>query len=172
MSEPYYNRYQRPDWIKLQAYKNVISGLHKKRNVFLDCGLQDAAKKAWGEISMAQKEHDALKEKMIQDREAMSASLIEVILIANLAYAKAMEFSELIQERTGTPEPALAEDVKRLVNISKEIALSVDEAGNDKQTRAFSDVIDETEEEYNSLVRPLTKRIMDKLKKSKRFRLF
>lgn len=172
MNEPYYNRYQKADYIKLQAYKNVIADLHKKRNVFLDCGLNDAARRVWSEISLAQKEHDTLRDKMIKDREAMSASLIEVILIANLAYAKAMEFSEVVKKATGTPEPALAEDVNRLVKISKEIALSVDEAGNDKQVNAFSDVIDETEEKYNSLVEPLVTEIMQNLRESKRFKLF
>ena len=92
---------------------------------------------------------------MIQDREAMSASLIEVILIANLAYAKAMEFSEVVKRCTGEPEGALAEDVKRIVKVCEEVALSVDEAGTDKQVKAFSDIIDETEEDYNAVVEPL-----------------
>lgn len=162
--------YQRADYIKLQAYKNVISELHKKRNVFLDCGLKEAAQKAWGEISMAQHEHDALKEKMIQDRETMSASLIEVILIANLAYAKAVEFSEVVKRCVGDPEDALAQDVKRIVKVCEEVALSVDEAGTDKQTCAFSDVIDELEDTYNNKLEPVVNEIMDKFRKSKRFK--
>lgn len=170
MREPYYNAYQRADHIKLQAYKNVISSLHKQRNTYLDCGLKDAASRVWQEIAQAQAELDMLRDKMIKDREDMSASLIEVILIANLAYAKAMEFSELVQRCTGDPEDALALDVKRIVDICKEVALSVDVAGNDKQTLAFSDVIDELEEKYNSQTKPIVEEIMKVFRKSKRFK--
>jgi len=167
--EPYYNSYQRADYIKLQAYKNVISELHKQRNVFVRTGLTDAAQRVWGEISMAQQEHDALKQKMVHDRETMAASLLEVILIANLAYAKAMEFSEVVKKCTGSSEDALALDVQRICKICEEVALSVDTAGNDKQSNAFSDVIDEIEEQYNKQLTPIVDEVMQKFRKTKRY---
>lgn len=168
--EPYYNSYQRADYIKLQAYKNVIDTLYKQRQIFLDTGLDEAANRVWGEISMAQHEHDALKEKMIQDRETMAIRLLEVILIANLAYAKAMEFSEVVKQCTGSAEDALALDVKRICDICEEVALSVDVAGSDKQAKAFSDIIDEIEDEYNEKLSPMVNKVMQKFRKNKRYR--
>lgn len=166
MIEPYYTNYQHADWVRLQAYDKVIGDLHKQRNVFINCGLNDAARKLWPQISKAQKERDELAQKMVDDRKAMSVSMIQVFLIANLAYAKAVEFGELTRRISGTPDLTLAEDVKNLVKVSEEIALCIDNAGNGKQVKAFGDIIDKLEERYNEILLPEIEKVMREFKDS------
>lgn len=166
MIEPYYTAYQHKDWVKLQALGNVIGELHKQRNVFVNCGLTEPARKIWGQIEKTQRERDELAQKMVDDRKKLSVSMLQVFLIANLAYAKAMEFGELVQEISGEPDLTLSEDVKRLVKVSEELALSIDNAGNGKQVNAFSDIIDKLEERYNEVLMPEVEKIMQEFKSS------
>ena len=166
MIEPYYTAYQHEDWEKLQAYNQLIGKLHKDRNVFLDCGLSDAARKVWGSIAKAQKERDELAQKMLDDRKALSVAMIQVFLIANLAYAKAVEFGELTRKISGTHDLALQEDVKNLVKVSEELALCIDNAGNAKQAEAFGKIIDRLEERYNNILMPEIEKIMQEFKSS------
>ena len=166
MIKPYYTAYQHEDWIRLQAYNKVIGDLHKQRNVFLDCGLDEAARRVWGEIDKAQRERDELAQKMLDDRKALSVSMIQVFLIANLAYAKAMEFGELTRKISGTTDLALAEDVKNLVKVSEELAMCIDNAGTNKQASAFGDIIDRLEERYNEILMPEVEKIMQEFKDS------
>lgn len=172
MRDPYYTRYQKDQWTTLQAYKNVISELHKRRNQMLDHKRKDDARRLWGEISKLQEKYDALADKMIKDREDFSAAMIEVFLIANLAYAKAMEFQDLVKERTGTGETALSADVSTMVTAAKSIALMIDTVGHDKQAQALSDIIDELEEQYNTAVSPIVEEIITKFRNSDKFKLF
>ena len=172
MTDPYYNKYQRADWLKFQAMKNVIGDLHKQRNTFVSCGLDEPARRIWGQITDMNKQLEKLADKMKRDRERMSAALIEVILIANLAYAKAMEFGEIVGKITGKDEDALAKDVKRIRTVCEEVALSVDVAGTDRQAKAFSDVIDKLEETYGDKLSGLVSDIMEEFSKSDRFKLF
>lgn len=172
MRDPYYTRYQRQEWVTLQAYKNTLSELQRRRNWALDNGLKQDAKRMWEEISDLQRRYDNLADKMIKDREDFSAAMIEVFLISNLAYAKAVEFQELIKERTGSEETALADDVAIMVKAAESIALMIDTVGHDKQAQALGAIIDELEEKYNEQVMPIVKDIMQKFRKSKKFRLF
>ena len=166
MIEPYYTAYQHEDWIKLQAYNKVIGDLHKQRNVFLDCGLDGAAKKLWPQIDQAQRERDKLAQKMLDDRKKLSVAMIQVFLIANLAYAKAVEFGELTRKVSGTADLTLQEDVKNLVKVSEELALCIDNAGTGKQAAAFGKVIDRLEERYNEILMPEVEKIMREFKDS------
>lgn len=109
---------------------------------------------------------------MIKDREDFSAAMIEVFLIANLAYAKAVEFQDLIKERTGTGETALSEDVALLVKAAESIALMIDSVGHDKQAQALSTMIDELEDKYNQQVSPIVNGIIQQFRKSNQFKLF
>lgn len=166
MIEPYYTAYQHSDWVKLQAYNNVIDDLHKQRKVFFDCGLTSAEEKVWERILQAQRERDQLAQKMVDDRKKLSAAMIEVFLIANLAYAKAVEFGELTRKVSGNPDLTLQEDVKNLVKVSEELALCIDNAGTGKQAEAFSEVIDRLEERYNEVLMPEVDKIMQEFKDS------
>ena len=166
MIEPYYTAYQHSDWVKLQAYNNTIGELHKQRNVFVNCGLTEPARKIWEQIHQAQRERDELAQKMVDDRKAMSVAMLQVFLIANLAYAKAVEFGELVKRISGTPDLTLAEDVKNLVKVSEELALCIDNAGTDKQAYAFGDIIDRLEERYNEVLMPEVEKIMQEFKDS------
>lgn len=166
MIEPYYTAYQHADWVRLQAYNKAISELHKQRNVFLDCGLDNAAKKVWPQIYQAQRERDQLAQKMLDDRKTLSVAMIQVFLIANLAYAKAVEFGEITRKISGTADLALQEDVKNLVKVSEELALCIDNAGTGKQAKAFGDVIDKLEERYNEILLPEVDKIMQEFKDS------
>ena len=166
MIEPYYTSYQHADWLKLQAYNKVIGELHKQRNVFLDCGLSDAAKKVWAKIDQAQRERDQLAQKMLDDRKKLSVSMIQVFLLANLAYAKAVEFGELTRKISGTTDLVLAEDVKHMVKVCEELALCIDNAGTGKQAEAFGKVIDELEERYKEVLLPEVEKLMREFKDS------
>lgn len=172
MKDPYYTRYQKNEWATLQAYKNVLDELHKRRNWMLSVGLEDDADRVWEEIFALQNKYNNLADKMIKDREDFSAAMIEVFLISNLAYAKAVEFQELVKERTGSEETALAEDVAIMVKAAESLALMIDTVGHDKQAQALGSIIDELEERYNGQVVPVIKDIMQKFRKSKKFRLF
>lgn len=172
MRDPYYTRYQKDQWATLKAYDNVIRELHKKRNHFLDIKQKDAAARCWEELSQLQKKRDTLADKMIKDREDFSAAMLEVFLIANLAYAKAMDFQDLVKQRTGTGESALGDDVKIMVKACESIALMIDHVGHDKQAQALGEVIDELEETYNTTLSPVIQNIMDRFRNSKRFKLF
>lgn len=172
MKDPYYTRYQKDEWATLQAYKNVLSDLHKRRNWMLDNKLKDEAQRVWSEIADLQDRYDKLADKMIKDREDFSAAMIEVFLLANLAYAKAVEFQELVKKRTGSEETALSEDVKLMVKAAESIALMIDTVGHDKQAFALSDVIDELEEKYNKQFSPVTAEVMRRFRKSNQFKLF
>ncbi len=166
MIEPYYTTYQHSDWVKLQAYNNVIDDLYKQRKVFYDCGLTSAEEKVCEQIFQAQRERDQLAQKMVDDRKNLSAAMIEVFLIANLAYAKAVEFGELTRKVSGNPDLTLQEDVKNLVKVSEELALCIDNAGTGKQAEAFSEVIDRLEERYNEVLMPEVDKIMQEFKDS------
>lgn len=172
MRDPYYTRYQKDQWTTLQAYKNVLGELHKRRNWMLDNKFKADAQRVWGEIADLQQKYDSLADKMIKDREDFSAAMIEVFLISNLAYAKAVEFQDLVKQRTGVGETALAEDVSLMVKAAESIALMIDTVGHDKQAEALSDIIDELEEEYNNKVSPVVKDIISKFRKSNQFKLF
>ena len=172
MRDPYYTRYQKDQWVTLKAYDNVIRELHKKRNHFLDMKQKDAAARCWDELSQLQEKRDKLADKMIKDREDFSAAMLEVFLIANLAYAKAMEFQELVKQRTGTGETALGEDVAVMVKACQSIALMIDTVGHDKQAYALSDLIDKLEETYNDHLNPIVQDIMQNFRKSNKFKLF
>jgi len=170
MIQPYYNGYQHDQWVRLQAMHNVIADLHKQRNVFVSCGLDDAARRVWGQISKTQTEADELAQKMVDDRNAMTLAMVEVFLIANLAYAKAMEFEALVKKLTGSKETDLSADVKTVVKAVEELALGIDNGGTEKQAYAFGDIIDELEEAFNEKLEPEVDRIMERFKNSKEFR--
>ena len=172
MKDPYYNRYQHEQWVTLNAYKNVLSELHKRRNYMIDCRRKDEASRLWEEISKLQEKYDNLADKMIKDREDFSAAMIEVFLIANMAYAKAVEFQELVKRRTGSEEHALSEDVAILVKAAESLALMIDTVGHDKQAKALSDVIDEMEERYNEAVTPVITEVIKNFRNSNKFKLF
>lgn len=172
MRDPYYTRYQKDQWSTLQAYKNVLSELHKRRNYALDKKDKPEAKRIWEQIVELQEKYDALADKMIKDREDFSAAMIEVFLIANLAYGKAVEFQELVKKRTGSTETALAEDVKLMVRACESIALMIDTVGHDKQAYAIGDIIDELEEKYNNILKPAVSEIISEFRKSRKFKLF
>lgn len=172
MIEPYYTRYQKDQWTTLKAYDNVIGELHKKRNYFLSIKQKDAARRCWEELCELQTKRDKLAQKMVTDREDFSAAMIEVFLLANLAYAKSVEFQDLIKERTGSGETALSEDVSLMVKAAESIALMIDSVGHDRQAQALSSVIDELEESYNEKFGPIMKEIMQKFRKSNQFKLF
>ena len=77
-----------------------------------------------------------------------------------------MEFGELVRKISGTPDLTLAEDVKRLVKVSEELALCIDNAGTGKQAAAFGKVIDRLEERYNEVLMPEVEKIMREFKDS------
>ncbi len=166
MINPYYTAYQHEDWIKLKSYDNIIGQLHKKRNTFVSCGLDDAARRTWSEIHKVQTERDELAQKMIDDRKSLSVAMIQVFLLANLAYAKAVEFGELTRKISGTHDLTLQEDVKNLVKVSEELALCIDKAGTGKQAEAFGEVIDKLEERYNKVLMPEVEKLMEEFKAS------
>lgn len=172
MADPYYTTYQHNQWMTLQAYKNVLSELHSMRNACLDAKRNKDAQRLWGEISELQEKYDKLADKMIKDREDLSAAMIKVFLIANLAYGKAVEFQELIKKRTGTVETALSEDVKLMVRACESIALMIDTTGHDKQAYAISDIMDALEEKFNTQLEPLVDEAIAEFRKTKQFKLF
>ena len=98
--------------------------------------------------------------------------MIKVFLIANLAYAKAIEFQELVKQRTGTGESALGEDVKLMVRACESIALMIDTVGHDKQAYALSDIIDNLEEKFNKELEPEVNKLIEQFRKSRQFKLF
>lgn len=172
MKDPYYTRYQKEQWITLKAYDNVISDLHKRRNHFIDIKQKEAARRCWEELTDLQTKRDTLAQKMITDREEFSAAMIKVFLIANLAYAKAMEFQELVKKRTGSAESALGEDVKLMVRACESIALMIDTVGSDKQAYALSDIIDNLEDKFNDVAEPIIEEAIKDFRKSRQFKLF
>ena len=172
MRDPYYTRYQKDQWMTLQAYKNVLNELSSFRKSFAEAKCKKDVKRIDNEIYDLQQKYNNLADKMIKDREDFSAAMIEVFLISNLAYAKAIEFQELVKERTGSEETALSEDVKLLVKAAESIALMIDTVGHDKQAKALSTIIDELEDEYNKSVTPIVNDIMHRFRRSKKFRLF
>jgi hypothetical protein len=172
MIDPYYNRYQHEQWVTLKAYDNVLSDLHKRRNRFIDIKDKEAARRAWDELQELQVKRDKLAMKMVQDREDFSAAMIKVFLIANLAYAKAVEFQELVKERTGSEETALSEDVKLMVRACESIALMIDTVGHDKQAYALGDIIDNLEEKFNEEIEPDINKLIEQFRKSRQFKLF
>ena len=172
MNDPYYTRYQHEQWITLKAYDNILSTLQKKRNYFLDIKEKDAAKRVWEEIAELMDKREALAEKMIKDREDFSAAMIKVFLIANLAYAKAVEFQDLIKKRTGSSESELAKDVKLMVRACESIALMIDSVGHDKQAYALGDIVDNLEQNFNDKIEPEINQTIAEFRKSNQFKLF
>lgn len=172
MIDPYYTRYQKDQWTTLKAYDNVIRSLHQKRNHFLDIKEKEAARRCWEELSDLQDRRDKLAMKMVQDREDFSAAMIKVFLIANLAYAKAIEFQELVKQRTGTGESALGEDVKLMVRACESIALMIDSVGHDKQAYVLGDIVDKLEEKFNNELSPEVDKLIEEFRKSRQFKLF
>ncbi len=170
MIEPYYNGYQHRQWVELQAIRKVIGDLHKQRNVFLSCGLNDAARRVWGQICDTQKKADTLAQRMIDDRNAMTLAMVKVFLIANLAYAKAMDFESLVKKLTGSNESDLSADVHGVVKAFEELAMGIDNGGTDKQAYAFGDIIDELEEWFYAEMEPKVNEIMERFKDSKVFK--
>lgn len=172
MIDPYYNRYQHEQWTTLKAYDNVLSELHKMRNRYIDMKDKESARRCWDELSDLQNRRDKLAEKMVKDREDFSAAMIKVFLIANLAYAKAIEFQELVKERTGSDESMLSEDVKIMVKACESIALMIDSVGHDKQAYALGDFVDKLEERFNTKVEPEIDEVISDFRKSNQFKLF
>ena len=170
MIEPYYNAYQHDQWVRLQAMRKVIGDYHKQRNLFVSCGLDDAARRVWGQIQKAQQEHDQLAQKMIDDRNAMTLAMVKVFLIANIAYSKAMDFESLVKKLTGTNETSLSADVHEVTKAFEELALGIDKGGSDKQAYAFGDIIDELEDWFNKEFEPKVDEVMERFKNSKDFK--
>jgi len=170
MIEPYYNGYQHTQWVELQAMLKVIGELHKQRNVFVSCGLKEAADRVWGQITEQQEKADKLAQKMVDDRNAMTLSMVKVFLIANLAYAKAMEFEALVKELTGSTESGLSADTHDVVKAVEALAMGIDNGGTEKQAYAFGDIIDELEAVFNEKLEPEVDKIMERFKDSKTFK--
>lgn len=172
MIDPYYTRYQHNQYMAVKRYDNTITSLHQKRNYFLDIGEKEAAQRCWDELSALQKRRDELATTMVKDREDFSAAMIKVFLLANLTYAKAMEFQALIKERTEVEEEALGNDVAIMVKAAESIALMIDSVGHDKQANALSDIIDNLEESFNKEVEPKLDSQIEEFRRSKQFKLF
>lgn len=173
MKEPYYTTYQKREWTELQAMKGAIQTLQKKRNVFLDCGLKEAADRVWTDIADVQQKHDTLAEKMIRDRERMAAELVKVMLIAYLAYSKALDFEDTVRKLTGVQEDALSEDMSRMVKVCEELALAIDKGcGDERQAYAFGELTDKLEDKFKELVEPEIDKLISDFRSSKVFKLF
>lgn len=147
MKDPYYTSYQTKDWTKLQAVKGAIAALQKKRNVFLDCGLRDAAERVMQDISDNLRERDRIVEKMNHDRKVMAKELVEVFLVAYLAYSKALDFEDLVRRLTGVTEDALSSDMMKMVKACEELGLAIDKAaGDNRQVTLFGELSDKLED--------------------------
>lgn len=147
MKDPYYTTYQTRDWTKLQAVKGAIATLQKKRNVFLDCGLRDAAERVMSEISDNLREQERLTTKMNEDRHTLSKELVKVFLIAYLAYSKALDFEDTVRSLTGATEDALSEDMRDMVRACERLGLMIDKAsGNTRQVALFGELSDKLED--------------------------
>lgn len=147
MNEVYYTTYQRLDWLKLQALKGAEKTLAKKRNIFLDCGLKEAADRVMDDIAENMREQRRVTDKLIEDRHRMTVELVKVFLIAYMAYAKACDFEDLVKELTGSREEALSEDMRGMVKACETLALAIDKgAGDSRQVTVFGELADELEE--------------------------
>lgn len=147
MKDPYYTTYQTRDWTALQAVKGAIESLQKKRNVFLDCGLKDAADRVMAEITDNLREQERLTKKMDGDRKMLARELVKVFLVAYLAYAKALDFEDLVKRLTGATEDALSDDMKEMVKACERLGLMIDRAsGNNRQVALFGTMTDKLED--------------------------